>query len=402
MSQCSGCGEPLVAGLKFCTRCGQPAAVANGVRCAQCGTQQAAGKRFCVSCGAPISVTAAGPAMASAPAPPMAVPAVAPPPPGGIPRPAMMPPPANMLPQSGFGGAGPMQQSPAMAAPKRGNSGMLVAILLLLIVAALGIGGYLAYRHLSSSPSDNESAATGEAPAVAAGGRETRPGTPPARGSVRREDQTGTSRGANQSTVPSSQSVRQPPQMEATFGDTADAPSGSAPATAAGSSTGSTPPSRATGGGTPANDAWSDTTASGNSESSSSAATHSPPVAASPAPTAASTAPHGWGIPETSQNNPAPAPPMASTGNLPGGPASGILIWSGPLRKNGVITIDGNTASVGRVQGELPGVPVRIETDFRDVGFSESPSRSNGWKRFSMRGKMNGNVVITLRWRTLR
>lgn len=102
--------------------------------------------------------------------------------------------------------------------------------------------------------------------------------------------------------------------------------------------------------------------------------------------------------PELPQRTPvAPAaPPRKYTG-----PSSGTLVWSGPLRRDALITIEGDRASEGTLQGSLPGVPVLIETDFRDIGFAEMPSPSNGWKRLSFRGRRNQNVVVVLRWRVL-
>jgi len=83
-------------------------------------------------------------------------------------------------------------------------------------------------------------------------------------------------------------------------------------------------------------------------------------------------------------------------------PDSGVIVWAGPLRKDSVITIDGDSASAGSLRGALPGIPVSIETDFKDLGFAEMPSPANGWKRISIRGRRNSNVVVTLRWHALR
>lgn len=88
----------------------------------------------------------------------------------------------------------------------------------------------------------------------------------------------------------------------------------------------------------------------------------------------------------------APAPPA--------GPSSGVLVWSGDLRKGDIITIDGSHASTGSLQGALPGVPVILETDYRGIGFSEMPGPSNGWKRVSFRALRDQKVVVTLRWKT--
>ncbi|MGC8794220.1 MAG: hypothetical protein ACP5U2_12605, partial [Bryobacteraceae bacterium] len=83
----------------------------------------------------------------------------------------------------------------------------------------------------------------------------------------------------------------------------------------------------------------------------------------------------------------------------PQAPSSGVLIWSGPLRKGEVVTIDADRADKGTLRGTLPGVPVIIETDFTGIGFTEMPGPSNGWKRLSFRSLRDQNVVVTLRWR---
>ncbi len=86
------------------------------------------------------------------------------------------------------------------------------------------------------------------------------------------------------------------------------------------------------------------------------------------------------------------------------GPQSGVLVWSGQLSKNGNITIEGGSASVGAVQaGALPGVPVMIgEIQPRDVGLAEPPSASNGWKRIVLRSKANRRSVVTIQWSVLK
>lgn len=96
-----------------------------------------------------------------------------------------------------------------------------------------------------------------------------------------------------------------------------------------------------------------------------------------------------------------PPKPAAAAAARYSGPASGTLIWSGPLKKDSVVTIDGAQASAGTVQGALPGVPVTIETDFEDVGFAEMPGPSNGWKKVGIRGRKNQNVVVTMRWKVI-
>ncbi len=434
MARCSGCGEEMAAGLKFCTRCGKPAAVA-GIRCVQCGAEQAPGKRFCVSCGSPLGAPASP---AAAPPPPQGTrpantpPVAMAPPPAGNPAmpyppagrpmtptpPAGSPPasfPAGGTPSAYTGSPFPATQAVPAAAPKRGGGGLLVAVLLIAILGALGVGGYLAYRHLTGTPTPEEPGATTVAEAETSRGPVSARGQRPATatrsasegaassGSVRGAESPATSgeaatvqsRGtADSSSAPNSNSV---PNRASNASGTAATVSNIPEAT--GDSRARPPLPNATP--VSANESAS-TVAAGTgsrpwpSPSSPSLSSSSEPLEE---PTAVA-APRGWG--SQGAESTASSEPVTASAGVVGQPLSGVIIWSGPLRKNGVITIDGSSASVGSIRGALPGVPVRIETDFRDVGFSEMPSRSNGWKRFSMRGKMNGNVVVTLRWRALR
>ena len=91
---------------------------------------------------------------------------------------------------------------------------------------------------------------------------------------------------------------------------------------------------------------------------------------------------------------PIPVPQQAA-------PAAGTVMWSGPLQRDRTIVIDGATASAGTLRGALPGVPVIIEVDSKDVGVAEAPSPSNGWKRVVLRSRVNRNTVVNIRWRTV-
>jgi hypothetical protein len=117
--------------------------------------------------------------------------------------------------------------------------------------------------------------------------------------------------------------------------------------------------------------------------------------------------PQGWELPSGGDANDAAIsvdnPPLTTTrrrGTQPE-PLSGVVIWSGQLRKNDIITIDGETTNTGMVRGELPGIPVTLETPVKDIRFTEMPGPANGWKRFSMQAIRNRKVVVTLHWRAL-
>ncbi len=65
------------------------------------------------------------------------------------------------------------------------------------------------------------------------------------------------------------------------------------------------------------------------------------------------------------------------------------------------MVLDSGRASNGTLNGALPGVPVLIEVEPRDVGIAESPGPSNGWKRLSLRSRKDKHTVVTIRWRVL-
>ena len=79
-----------------------------------------------------------------------------------------------------------------------------------------------------------------------------------------------------------------------------------------------------------------------------------------------------------------------------------MIVWSGQLEKEGSVTIDGGTASLGTLQGVLPGVPVSIEVDAKDVGLIESPRASNGFKKLTLRSHKKRNGPITIRWKIVK
>lgn len=82
-------------------------------------------------------------------------------------------------------------------------------------------------------------------------------------------------------------------------------------------------------------------------------------------------------------------------------PASGTVIWSGRLQKNETLAINGGSASMGSLRGALPGVPVMIEVEPKEIGVAESPGPGNGWNRLVLRSRSDRNTVVTIRWRRL-
>jgi hypothetical protein len=95
---------------------------------------------------------------------------------------------------------------------------------------------------------------------------------------------------------------------------------------------------------------------------------------------------------------PQPAAPPAPVKPAYSGPSSGVLIWSGQLQRDGLVEITGSSASSGMLRGELPGVPVIVEVEPKDVGVAEAPSPANGWKRLVLRSRTRRLSVVTIKW----
>jgi len=102
--------------------------------------------------------------------------------------------------------------------------------------------------------------------------------------------------------------------------------------------------------------------------------------------------------PTATPRSEAPAPPAM---RAPSGPTSGVMTWSGKLQKNGTLTIDGASASFGTLHGSLPGSPVLVEIEPKDIGVAEAPGPGNGWRRLVLRSRGDRNIVVTIKWRTI-
>jgi tetratricopeptide (TPR) repeat protein len=102
-----------------------------------------------------------------------------------------------------------------------------------------------------------------------------------------------------------------------------------------------------------------------------------------------------------------PPTPAAPTGGVSLSPVTaaasqGIVTWSGRINPNTILTIEGSTATLGKVGGELPGVPVMIEVDPSDVEVVSPPGPENGWKRVILRTGKQRRTSIQIRWQTVR
>jgi hypothetical protein len=96
---------------------------------------------------------------------------------------------------------------------------------------------------------------------------------------------------------------------------------------------------------------------------------------------------------EPSAREPAPQAPAPYTG-----PSAGTLIWSGDIRENTLVVINGSDVSVGRLTGELPGVPVIIELETDDFLVIDPPGPANQWKRLSLRSRRSVRQAVVVKW----
>lgn len=93
-----------------------------------------------------------------------------------------------------------------------------------------------------------------------------------------------------------------------------------------------------------------------------------------------------------------PAATKVSPAEVPSGPRFGKLVWSGKINRNTILTIEGNRAVLGAVEGELPGLPVTVEVEPREITVVEPPSAQNRWKRLILRTGQQRVTHIEITW----
>ena len=431
--RCPNCWHDEPEGARFCGACGTPlgaGAAAGPAVCPDCGQPVDAKSGFCALCGA---VWGAVPGQRGEPAlgpvwpeptnlplprQPETVPQPPAPTPWPTPAPPLPPTPRTAVPPGPVSPHGPQPRS---------RRGIGLGIALAVGLLYLTVGGYVAYKQFHKTPAPSEFAGNrpGLEGPVASSPVEARPAAPAPR-------------------PPSEVEVaiqRQPalPRSEAAFPLPGRSPAvpiprttgAVAPSTAPTTSRGKEPPLRLpdlrpqTGlaparspaphpPGAAAPQAYSPPSAPAASASTPEAASPVSQKIPAPSPAREPSPPETQALPSSRPASPparpgilrpereyaAQQPPPAQSGTA-AIPSSGVLIWSGKLRKGEVVTIDGGQPSAGTLQGALPGVPVMLETDFQGIGFTETPGPSNGWRRLSFRALRDQHVVVTLRWKTL-
>jgi serine/threonine protein kinase len=77
---------------------------------------------------------------------------------------------------------------------------------------------------------------------------------------------------------------------------------------------------------------------------------------------------------------------------------SGIVTWSGNLEKNSILVIAEHQATIGSVTGRLPGKPVQIEVEPKELVIRQMPSEINRWNQIILYSGNQKYSSITIRW----
>ena len=327
------------------------------VQCPRCGTANTTDATFCGNCGNNLSAAAMPLAIDPAPAS-----EAAPCPKCGAPLNSGTAFCANCRARA-VAPAAPAASAPlaqtAAPPPAEGRSGpgklIAIALIAFLLTLAIGAAGLFWYRNRRAATPTPEQSAAAQPLAPSSSAAEPAPTAAPPQPEQAPAVETPPPQGTNQ--APASQ----PPQRPFQAQSAPPAPVVAAPQPQSAAPTEPAPPPQA----------------QAPPEESAAPAPEPPPQQAAPQPPPA--------------RNPVPARPVYN------GPQSGWLVWTGKLDKNAALTIDGASASTGSLQGELPGVPVDVTVDVQNIGLTEEPRPSNGFRRLTLHSYAK-HSVIRIHW----
>jgi serine/threonine protein kinase len=96
---------------------------------------------------------------------------------------------------------------------------------------------------------------------------------------------------------------------------------------------------------------------------------------------------------------PKPKPVEASPSQIQA--TSGVVTWSGNLEKNSILVIAEQQATIGSVEGRLPGKPVQIEVEPKNLVIRQMPSEINRWNQIILYSGNQKYSSITIRWKLI-
>lgn len=118
---------------------------------------------------------------------------------------------------------------------------------------------------------------------------------------------------------------------------------------------------------------------------------------ANPPPTARAVAPSS----AVSVGLPAPRPALPIEDYH--GPLRGELRWSGSLDPGTILVLQGGKTARGELSGDLPHVPVSLETATEGASLIDPPSAANQWDRVAVKNDSSAPLTgVRLRWRIVR
>jgi serine/threonine protein kinase len=96
-----------------------------------------------------------------------------------------------------------------------------------------------------------------------------------------------------------------------------------------------------------------------------------------------------------------PAQKQPETPAIPLRPTSGVITWSGSLEKNSVLVITDQGVTIGSISGQLPGTPVLIDVEPRDITIRQKPGENNHWNQIILYSGNQKYSSITIHWKML-
>jgi TIR domain len=89
-----------------------------------------------------------------------------------------------------------------------------------------------------------------------------------------------------------------------------------------------------------------------------------------------------------------------TTSGTTAGATSGTLLWKGDLQAFNVLIIDASSVTKGKLQGALPGLPVKVSVG-PEMKVMEAPSQQNGWRRLVLQNNSHKRDEVKIAWQVI-